>query len=99
MENQKYEGVRTLNPIKPIKPKNEVKGIVRNLDHLGRIVIPVEIRKVFGIEPGDAIEILATDEGIFLKVDTNRLKKLEDYTDKELLRELELRKQIRAFNE
>jgi len=75
-----------------------VKGIVRKLDHLGRIVIPIEIRKTLGIDPGDALEILATDEGILLKIDTNRQKRLEDYTDKELLRELELRKQIRAFN-
>lgn len=74
------------------------KGLVRNLDHLGRIVIPSEIRKTLGIEPKDPMEIILTDEGILLKVDTNRLKKLEDYTDKELLRELELRKQIRAFN-
>ena len=75
-----------------------VKGIVRKLDRLGRIVIPIEIRKTLGIDPGDALEILATDEGILLKIDTNRQKRLEDYTDKELLRELELRKQIRAFN-
>lgn len=75
-----------------------VKGIVRKLDHLGRIVIPIEIRKTLGIDPGDALEILATDEGILLKIDTNRQKRLEDYTDKELLRELELRRQIRAFN-
>lgn len=75
-----------------------VKGIVRKLNHLGRIVIPIEIRKTLGIDPGDALEILATDEGILLKIDTNRQKRLEDYTDKELLRELELRKQIRAFN-
>ena len=74
-----------------------VKGIVRKLDHLGRLVIPIEIRKTLGIEPGDAIEILATDKGILLNIDTNRQKKLEDYTDKELLRELELRKQIRAW--
>lgn len=74
------------------------KGIVRKLDHLGRIVIPIEIRKTLDIEPGDSLEILATDEGIMLKPDTNRQKKLEDYTDKELLRELELRKKIRAFN-
>ena len=75
-----------------------VKGIVRKLDHLGRIVIPIEIRKTLGIDPGDALEILATDDGILLNIDTNRQKRLEDYTDKELLRELELRKQIRAFN-
>ena len=95
MEKQKDESVRILNPT---KPKYKIKGIVRKLDHLGRLVIPIEIRKTLGIEPGDALEIVATDKGIILKVDTNNQKKLEDYTDKELLRELELRKQIRAFN-
>ena len=32
-------------------------GIVRNLDELGRIVIPKEIRKKLGIEQKDPIEI------------------------------------------
>lgn len=75
------------------------KGIVRRLDHLGRIVIPVEIRKTLDIETGDSLEILVTDEEIILKPDANRQKKLEDYTDRELLRELELRKKIRAFDD
>lgn len=98
METREDKIVRTLNPTKPIKPTYKIKGTVRKLDHIGRIVIPVEIRKALGIEPGDAVEILATDKEIVLKVDTNKQKRLEDYTDKELLRELELRKQIRAFN-
>ena len=75
------------------------KGIVRKFDDVGRVVIPIEIRKSLRIDPGDEVEILETDKGILLKVDTNRPKKLEDYTDKELLRELELRKKIRAFND
>ncbi|MCK4776864.1 MAG: AbrB/MazE/SpoVT family DNA-binding domain-containing protein [Actinomycetia bacterium] len=39
-----------------------ITGIVRNVDPVGRIVIPVEIRKVLGISIGDPIEILV-DEG------------------------------------
>lgn len=42
-------------------------GIVRNLDNLGRIVIPKEMRKVLGIEEKDPIEILIQDETIVLK--------------------------------
>lgn len=42
-------------------------GIVRNLDNLGRIVIPKEMRRVLGIEEKDPIEILIQDENIILK--------------------------------
>lgn len=34
-----------------------MKGIVRRLDHLGRITIPIEIRRRFGIEDGDRFGI------------------------------------------
>ena len=37
-------------------------GIVRKVDELGRIVLPIEIRKVMGINEKDAIEIF-TDAG------------------------------------
>lgn len=43
-------------------------GIIRNMDSLGRIVIPKEIRRVFGLKKNEAIEILATDEGILLRL-------------------------------
>lgn len=36
-------------------------GIVRKIDQLGRIVIPMEIRNSFEIKEGDALEIF-TDE-------------------------------------
>ncbi|MDT9027814.1 AbrB/MazE/SpoVT family DNA-binding domain-containing protein [Rossellomorea yichunensis] len=32
-------------------------GLVRKVDELGRIVIPMELRRVFNIEAGDPIEI------------------------------------------
>lgn len=75
------------------------KVSIRRLDNTGRVTIPKEIRSSLGIDPGDMVEIFVTDEEVILKKDSNRQKKLEDYTDKELLRELELRKQIRVFNE
>jgi len=43
-------------------------GIVRNMDSLGRIVIPKEFRRVFGLKENEAIEILATEEGILLRL-------------------------------
>lgn len=38
-----------------------VKGIVRQLDHLGRVVIPKEMRKTLKIEPGDPLDIYFCD--------------------------------------
>ena len=41
-------------------------GVVRKLDKLGRIVLPIEIRKVLDINEGDPIEIFTDDERIIL---------------------------------
>lgn len=37
-------------------------GIIRNIDNLGRVVIPMELRKALNISTGDPVEIF-TDEG------------------------------------
>ena len=42
-------------------------GIVRMVDELGRIVIPVELRRKFGIDTGDSMEIYTEDNSIVLK--------------------------------
>lgn len=42
-------------------------GVVRKLDELGRIVLPVEIRNVLDINPKDAIEIFTDNDKIILK--------------------------------
>lgn len=42
-------------------------GLVRTLDHLGRIVIPIELRKSLFINGNDRLEILIEDEQIILK--------------------------------
>ena len=42
-------------------------GIVRRVDHLGRIVIPVELREVMDIKIKDALEIFTEDNTIILK--------------------------------
>ena len=41
-------------------------GIIRHLDELGRIVIPIEIRKRFGLGEKDPLEISVKDETILL---------------------------------
>jgi|SRR5215210_948490 len=41
-------------------------GIIRHIDELGRIVIPIEIRKRFGLGEKDPLEISVKDETILL---------------------------------
>jgi transcriptional pleiotropic regulator of transition state genes len=42
-------------------------GVVRKVDELGRIVIPIELRRTLGIEEKDALEIYVDQEKIILK--------------------------------
>jgi len=42
-------------------------GIVRPIDELGRVVIPKELRKVFGIKDRDELEIFVENNMIILK--------------------------------
>ena len=63
-------------------------GIVRNLDELGRIVIPKEIRKKLEIDQKDPIEIFIDGNSIVLKkyekgcIFCNNSKDLQVYKDK-----------------
>jgi transcriptional pleiotropic regulator of transition state genes len=42
-------------------------GIVRKVDELGRVVIPIELRRTLGIKIKDALEIYVDGEKIVLK--------------------------------
>ena len=42
-------------------------GIVRNIDEMGRLVLPKEMRRKMGIESGDEIEFYADDDRIILR--------------------------------
>ena len=42
-------------------------GIVRKVDELGRIVLPIELRRPLGIEEKDRIEIFVDGESIILR--------------------------------
>jgi transcriptional pleiotropic regulator of transition state genes len=42
-------------------------GIVRNLDSLGRVVIPMDLRRTLGIGEKDALEVFVDGERIILK--------------------------------
>lgn len=37
-------------------------GIVRKVDELGRVVLPIETRRIFGIEEKDSLEILVNED-------------------------------------
>lgn len=42
-------------------------GIVRKVDELGRVVIPIELRRTLGIAEKDSLEIYVDDDRIILK--------------------------------
>ena len=42
-------------------------GIIRRVDELGRVVIPVEIRKILNIKEGENLEFIVKDDSIELK--------------------------------
>ena len=60
-------------------------GIVRRVDELGRVVIPIELRNKFGIAEKDPIEIYVDGSNIILKkyepncIFCGNSKKLVDY--------------------
>lgn len=67
-------------------------GIVRKVDELGRIVLPIEIRRSMGIEIKDALEISVEDGIIKLRkyeaadVFTGETEDLIDYNGKKVSR-------------
>ena len=52
-----------------------VLGIIKEIDKLGRIVIPKEYRERFGLS--DEIEIVPTDKGILLRSPRHKLVKVD----------------------
>lgn len=42
-------------------------GIVRKVDHLGRIVLPMELRRTLGIDENGALEIFVDGDRIILR--------------------------------
>lgn len=52
-------------------------GIVRKVDSLGRVTLPKELRRVFQLNQNDEIEILATDEGILLRVPNIEVRRVD----------------------
>ena len=67
-------------------------GIVRKVDELGRIVLPIELRRTLGIEEKDRIEIFVDGESIILRkyqpadIFTGDTKDLIEYNGKKISR-------------
>lgn len=63
-------------------------GIVRRVDELGRVVLPIELRNKFGITEKDPMEIYVDGSSIILKkyepscVFCGNSKKVTNYQDK-----------------
>lgn len=51
-------------------------GIVRKVDSLGRVTLPKELRRVFKLDKDDEVEILATEQGILLRVPNIEVRRL-----------------------
>jgi len=47
--------------------KTKAAGIVRNIDHLGRVVVPVEMRRALGLEPNSPVEILLAQDSLQIR--------------------------------
>ena len=63
-------------------------GIIRRVDELGRIVIPIELRNKFGISEKDPMEVFVDGSTIVLKkfepncIFCGNSRKLSEYKDK-----------------
>ena len=42
-------------------------GIVRRIDELGRVVLPVDLRRAFGLEVCDPVEVFVDEDAIILR--------------------------------
>ena len=65
-------------------------GIIRKVDELGRVVLPIELRRNMGIEIKDSLEIFVDDNMIVLKkyepadIFTGSMEDLIDYKGKKV---------------
>ncbi len=65
-------------------------GIVRKVDELGRVVLPIELRRNMGIEIKDSLEIFVEEDTIVLKkyepadIFSGSMEDLIDYKGKKI---------------
>ena len=65
-------------------------GIIRKLDELGRVVIPIELRNKFNLSEKDPLEIYVDGTSIILKkyesncIFCGKSEKLKEFKDKQI---------------
>ena len=42
-------------------------SVTKRIDNLGRIVVPIEMRKCYKMEINDEIELVPTEDGVLMK--------------------------------
>ena len=57
------------------KQMKNIVGVIKEVDKLGRIVIPKEYRERFGLT--ESVELVATEDGILLRSAEYRLVKID----------------------
>ncbi|HHW66109.1 MAG: AbrB family transcriptional regulator, transcriptional pleiotropic regulator of transition state [Epulopiscium sp.] len=68
-------------------------GVVRKVDELGRVVLPIELRRNLDIHEKDALEIFVDNDKIILKkyepadIFTGSMEDLIDYKGKKISKE------------
>lgn len=68
-------------------------GIVRKIDELGRIVLPIETRRMLEIEPRDGVEIFVEEDKVILRkyqpccLFCNNADNITYYRDKRICRD------------
>lgn len=68
-------------------------GIVRKLDELGRITLPIELRRTLGVEERDPLEIFVDEDKIILRkyeptdIFSGSKENLIDYCGKKISKE------------
>lgn len=68
-------------------------GVVRRLDELGRITLPMELRKSFNLTDRDSLQIFVEDDKIILQkyspsdIFTGSMENLIDYHGKKVSKE------------
>ena len=60
--------------------KRIVIGIERDIDKLGRLVIPKEYRRAYGLEK--TVEIIPTEEGVLIRSKRYKVVELSEIDDK-----------------
>ena len=57
------------------------KEISRQIDELGRLVIPKDLRKMYGLKPGDTVYFTCQDDGILIHTEDYHYEHSDDAED------------------